>query len=266
MVIKCLFSTLLSVMSFMNTPSFQYQDVSGRNAMPPRYGAPEATKVDICIYGGSSAGVIAAYTAKKMGKTVLLIEPGKHLGGLTSGGLGFTDIGNKFAISGLALDYYRRIGKHYGKFEQWIFEPHVAENLFKEYIQRAKAEVLFSYRIKDLNKTGTTINSILIENSAQPQTATDRKIEAKMFLDCTYEGDLMAKAGVSYTVGREANSVYNETYNGVQVRDKHQFPDAIDPYKTKGQAESGLLWGISSEPVAPQGSGDKKVQAYNFRI
>jgi ribulose 1,5-bisphosphate synthetase/thiazole synthase len=83
--------------------------------------AQPVTKVDICIYGGTSAGVIAAYTAKKTGKSVLLIEPGKHLGGLSSGGLGFTDIGNKYAISGLALDFYRRIGKHYGKFEQWIF-------------------------------------------------------------------------------------------------------------------------------------------------
>lgn len=225
-----------------------------------------SAKVDICIYGGTSAGVIAAYTAKKMGKSVLLIEPGRHLGGLSSGGLGYTDIGNKYAISGLALDFYRRIGKHYGKFEQWIFEPHVAENLFNEYIERAKAEVLFSYRLKNVSKTGTNINYILIENAAQPQVSTDRKIEAKMFLDCTYEGDLMAKAGVSYTVGREDNSLYKETYNGVQLREKHQFPDGIDPYKIKGKPESGLLWGISSASLPPQGSGDKKVQTYNFRI
>lgn len=224
------------------------------------------TKVDICIYGGTSAGVIAAYTAKKMGKSVLLIEPGRHLGGLSSGGLGFTDIGNKFAISGLALDFYRRIGKHYDKFEQWIFEPHVAENLFKEYIQRAKAEVLFSYRLKDIGKTGAVINNIVIENSDKSQSGTDRKIEAKFFLDCSYEGDLMAKAGVAYTVGREANAIYNETYNGVQLRDKHQFLDSIDPYKTRGKPETGLLWGISPENALPQGSGDKKVQAYNFRI
>lgn len=261
MAIKFLFSIVLSAISFMNMPA------PDRYAIPQRHGIPNAVvKVDICIYGGTSAGVMAAYTAKKMGKTVLLIEPGKHLGGLTSGGLGFTDIGNKFAISGLALDYYRRIGKHYGKFEQWIFEPHVAENLFKEYIQRANAEVLYSYRLKDLSKTGAIINNITIENSDQPQSGTDRVIEAKMFIDCSYDGDLMAKAGVAYTVGREANSVYNETYNGVQLRDKHQFLDGIDPYKTKGKAESGLLWGISSEPLSPQGSGDKKVQAYNFRI
>lgn len=228
--------------------------------------AQPVTKVDICIYGGTSAGVIAAYTAKKMGKSVLLIEPGRHLGGLSSGGLGYTDIGNKFAISGLALDFYRRIGKHYGKFEQWIFEPHVAENLFNEYIARAKAIVLFSYRLKNATKAGNELKNIIIENSYQPDSRTDRKIEATVFLDCSYEGDLMAKAGVSYIVGREANNVYNETYNGVQLRDKHQFADGIDPYKEKGKPESGLLWGISSEMLGPQGSGDKKLQAYNFRI
>ena len=228
--------------------------------------AQPVTKVDICIYGGTSAGVIAAYTAKKMGKSVLLIEPGKHLGGLSSGGLGFTDIGNKYAISGLALDFYRRIGKHYGKFEQWIFEPHVAENLFNQYIQRANAEVFFSYRLKEVSKIENELKGITIENSFQPLANTDRKIEAKIFIDCSYEGDLMAKAGVSYIVGRESNELYKETYNGVQLRDKHQFLDGIDPYKIKGNSESGLLWGISAEPVAPQGTGDKKVQAYNFRI
>ena len=226
--------------------------------------AQPSTKVDVCIYGGTSAGVMAAYTAKRMGKSVLLIEPGRHLGGLTSGGLGYTDIGNKYAISGIALDFYRRIGKHYGKFEQWIFEPHVAENLFKEYIDRAKAEVLFAYRLKTVNKVGTNIKDIILESSSQ--SGIDRKIEAKMFMDCTYEGDLMAKAGVSYIVGREANAMYNETYNGVQLRDKHQFLDGIDPYKIKGKQESGLLWGISPEALAPQGTGDKKVQSYNFRI
>lgn len=224
------------------------------------------TKVDICIYGGTSAGVIAAYTAKKMGKTVLLIEPGRHLGGLSSGGLGFTDIGNKYAISGLALDFYRRIGKHYGKFEQWIFEPHVAENLFNEYIQKANADVLFSYRLKAVNKVGTSIKTIIIENAVDPHNNTNRTVAATVFIDCSYEGDLMAKAGVSYIVGREANAQYSETYNGVQLRDKHQFPDGIDPYKDKGKPESGLLWGISSAPLEPQGSGDKKVQTYNFRI
>jgi hypothetical protein len=226
----------------------------------------EHSGVDICVYGGTSAGVMAAYTAKKMGKSVLLIEPGRHLGGLSSGGLGYTDIGNKYAISGLALDFYRRIGQHYGKFEQWIFEPHVAENLFKDYIKRANVKVLYSYRLKSVSKDASAIKSIIIEKSDKPDKHSNLVINAKIFIDCSYEGDLMAKAGVSYTVGREANSKYNETYNGVQLRDKHQFLDGIDPYVIKGKPETGWLWGISNKPMDPAGSGDKKVQSYNFRI
>ncbi|MDQ3843759.1 MAG: FAD-dependent oxidoreductase, partial [Bacteroidota bacterium] len=221
---------------------------------------------DICIYGGTAAGVMAAYTAKMMGKSVLLIEPGKHVGGLTTGGLGYTDIGNKYAITGLALDFYRRIGKHYGKFEQWIFEPHVAEAILMDYINRSKATVLLNHRLYSVRKDGGYIKNIVIENSEQPQTASNKTINARMFIDCSYEGDLMAKAGVSYFIGREANSLYGETYNGVQLLDQHQFPDGVDPYKTPGDPSSGLLWGISPEPLQPQGTGDKKVQAYNFRI
>src|SRR2546421_3774308 len=224
------------------------------------------TNVDICIYGGTSAGVMAAYTAKKMGKAVLLIEPGHHWGGLSSGGLGYTDIGNKYAISGLALDFYRRIGAHYGKFEQWIFEPQVAENLFRNYIERANIKVFYLYRLKSVNKEASTLKSITVENSLQRDNKTDHIITAKVFIDCSYEGDLMAKAGVSYMVGREPNSRYNETYNGVQLRDKHQFLDGIDPFVIKGKPETGLLWGISDQSLQPAGSGDKKVQSYNFRI
>src|SRR5215470_13691503 len=95
----------------------------------------QSLRYDVCVYGGTSAGVIAAYSASKMGKRVILVEPGQHLGGLSSGGLGYTDIGNKYAITGLALDFYRRLGRHYGKFEQWIFEPHVAEQIFNDYIR-----------------------------------------------------------------------------------------------------------------------------------
>src|SRR5215217_3699520 len=123
-----------------------------------------ADRYDVCIYGGTSAGVIAAYTAAKMGKRVLLIEQGNHLGGLSSGGLGYTDIGNKYAISGLALDFYRRVGKYYGKFEQWIFEPHVAEALFSEYIKRANVSVLFLHRLKSVHKTASTITAITVED------------------------------------------------------------------------------------------------------
>lgn len=180
----------------------------------------KTTTVDICVYGGSSAGVIAAYTAKKLGKSVVVIEPGKRLGGLTSGGLGYTDIGNKYAVSGLARDFYRRIGKHYGKFEHWIFEPRVAEGIFKEYVSRGGVDVLFDHRIVSAAVEGGTITAITVENSTSPGISSNQVIKAKMFIDCSYEGDLMARAGVSYFVGREANEAYQETYNGVQLRGK----------------------------------------------
>ena len=110
------------------------------------------------------------------------------------------------------------------------------------------------------------IQNITIENAAAPSASTNKTITAKMFIDCSYEGDLMAKAGVSYMVGRESNSTYNETYDGVQLMDGHQFPDGVDPYKIPGDSTSGLLWGISNNKLQPAGSGDKKVQAYNYRL
>ena len=221
---------------------------------------------DVCVYGGTSAGVIAAYTAVKLNKKVILIEPGKHLGGLTSGGLGYTDIGNKYAISGLARDFYRRMGKHYGKFETWVFEPHVAEEIFNEYIKEANVPVLYQYRIIAAAKKDRSIQNITIENIASTSASNNKTINAKMFIDCSYEGDLMAKASVSYFVGREDNNTYNETWNGVQLLDKHQFPDGVDPYKIPGDSASGLLWGISNNKLLPNGTGNKMVQAYNYRI
>jgi hypothetical protein len=221
-------------------------------------------EVDVCVYGGTSAGVIAAYTVQKQGKKAILVEPGRTLGGMSSGGLGYTDIGNKYAITGLARDFYRRIGTHYGKFEQWIFEPHVAEKIFNDYVKSGNYKVLFETRLKEVRKKGNAITGIVLENSSSGSTTVI--IKAKMFIDCSYEGDLMAQSGVSYTVGREDNKQYNETINGVQLMNGHQFPDGIDPYKEKGNPQSGLLWGISNEKLLPDGTGDKKVQAYNYRI
>lgn len=238
--------------------TFLVSAVTARNTTIPKH-------VNICVYGGTSAGVIAAYSAARLGKTVILVEPGNRLGGLTSGGLGFTDIGNKYAISGLALDFYRKTGAHYGRFEQWIFEPSVAEQLFKNYISAAGVPVAYNFQLKEVKKKNNKITGIYIEPSdtAGGQPAY---LEADVFIDCSYEGDLMAKAGVSYRIGREANSEYNETYNGVQLMNKHQFPDGIDPYKIPGDPSSGLLWGISDAALAATGSSDRKVQAYNYRI
>lgn len=221
--------------------------------------------VDICIYGGTSAGVIAAYTAAKAGKKVIVVEPGTRLGGLSAGGLGMTDIGNKYVVSGLALDFYRKLGTHYGSFESWIFEPKVALQIFNSYIKQAKVEVLYDKQLVGVVKNGKTITEIAVANTAT-KAAQQLKVKAKVFLDCTYEGDLMAKAGVSYFVGREDNNIYNETLSGVQLLKQHQLPDGVDPYVEKANPSSGLLWGISNETLKPNGTGDKKVQAYNFRI
>jgi hypothetical protein len=220
---------------------------------------------DICIYGGTSAGVIAAYSAKMMGKSVVLIAADNHIGGLTTGGLGETDIGNKNAITGLSRDFYRRMGAYYGTDEAWKFEPKMASKVYEDYISEAQFPILKNQRLKKVKKEGKWISTIYLENSGRPGKGV-RCISARMFLDCSYEGDLMAKAKISYTVGREANSVYNETYDGVQFMEGHQFPDGIDPYKISGDPKSGLLWGISNETLAPNGTGDKKVQAYNYRI
>lgn len=220
---------------------------------------------DICIYGGTSAGVVAAYTAAKAGKKVLLVEPSGRLGGLSAGGLGMTDIGNKYVVTGLALDFYRKLGTHYGNFESWIFEPKVALQIFNNYIKDTKVEVLYNQHLVGVVKKDKSISEITVVN-LENKKAQAIKIRAKAFIDCTYEGDLMAKAGVSYFVGREDNSVYNETLSGVQLLKQHQLPDGVDPYIEKGNPSSGLLWGISNEKLKPNGTGDKKVQAYNFRI
>lgn len=215
-------------------------------------------QTDVCIYGGNSAGVATALQLSRNGKTSIIIEPSNHLGGLSAGGLGETDIGNKAAIGGISREFYGRIGQKYGVAEEWKFEPHVAETVFKEMVAEAKAPVYFRQFLKSVQKEGGRIASITLESGIT--------VNAKMFVDCSYEGDLMAKAGVKYTIGRESNATYNEKNNGIQVHPLHQFDLAVDPYVVAGNPASGLLPGINPEPIPPTGTGDKKVQAYNFRL
>ena len=223
-------------------------------------------QVDICIYGATSSGIMAAYTAKKEGKSVALIEPSRRIGGLTAGGLGFTDIGKVEIIQGFALDFYSRVGKEYGNNGPvFKFEPKIALKVYEDYLREAGIKVYMERRIVKAKKKGNVVKQIVLEDASQRHRAR-LKVTAKMFIDCSYEGDLMARAGVSYTIGRESNSQYGEDYNGVQMLDKHQFPDGVDPYREKGNPRSGLLYGISKEPMGRQGEGDKHVQAYNFRM
>ena len=219
---------------------------------------------DICVYGGSSAGVVAATTAARLGKRVIVIEPSEHIGGLTTGGLGYTDIGNKQVVKGISQEFYRAMGQHYGRLEQWIFEPRVADSIYRAWLDTDRIKVVCSRRLVDVEKSGARIVAIRTVDS---ESGVDTlRYVAKSFIDATYEGDLLAAAGVSYAIGREPNEQYGETFNGVQMLRNHQFPDGVDPYIIKGVPESGLLWGISDATLAASGSGDRLMQAYNYRI
>ncbi|HVY68437.1 MAG TPA: FAD-dependent oxidoreductase, partial [Verrucomicrobiae bacterium] len=176
----------------------------------------ESPASDVCVYGGTAGGVAAAVQAARQGKSVILIEPGRHLGGMTSGGLGQTDIGNKDAIGGISREFYRRLGRHYGKEEAWTFEPGVAERTLDEMAREAGVKIRFGEQLAKVKKRGAKITELTMDNG--------NVIHARMFIDATYEGDLLARAEVSFTVGREANTRYHETLNGIRAATpKHQF-------------------------------------------
>jgi hypothetical protein len=219
----------------------------------------ETMESDVCVYGGTSCGVIAAAQAAKMGKSVVIAESGKTLGGLTTGGLGATDIGNKAAIGGMSREFYRRLGRFYGQSEAWKFEPHAAAAVFGEIVGESGFKVFFNQRLAAVEKTGARIREIRMEDGTI--------FRAKMFIDATYEGDLMARAKVSYTFGREANAQYGETLNGIRANTPlHQFIVPVDPYLKPGDRSSGLLPFIQSDDPGVPGGADKCLQAYNYRL
>ena len=219
----------------------------------------EVIEAEVCVYGATAGGVSAGCTAARLGKKAVIAEPGRHVGGLTSGGLGWTDIGNKAAIGGFARTFYQRLGTHYGRAEAWWFEPHVAEAELRALLLAAEVPVRFESRLARVKKEGTRIVEMVMENGDV--------FRAKMFIDATYEGDLMAKAGVQYMVGREANARFGETLNGVRaVTPSHQFGVAVDPYVKAGDPQSGLLPFVQPGDGGAPGAGDRCVQAYNFRL
>jgi hypothetical protein len=245
--------------------------------------AAKSDTADIVIYGGTSAGVAAAVQVSRMGHSVILVEPGHHIGGLTTGGLGFTDSGDKQVIGGIAREFYRRIHKHYetpeawvyenatanGRFRvnedaMWTFEPKVAEALLHEMLREAKVTLVMKEQLNratGVKLQGPRIESITMESG--------RTFCGAQFIDGTYEGDLMAAAGVRYVVGREANLQHNETLNGNQVKGNthnHRFVKNVDPYVKPGDPSSGLLAGIEADGPGIDGTADPRVQAYCFRM
>ncbi|GMV38271.1 MAG: hypothetical protein AMXMBFR61_27790 [Fimbriimonadales bacterium] len=226
----------------------------------PRKDPAPTVEADVCIYGATPAGIAAAIQASRMGKSAVIAEFGRHVGGMTASGLGATDTGNKQAIGGIAREFYRRLGAYYRiEGEAWTFEPKVAELTFLRMLSIAGVEVRFEQRLAEVEMQGGRIVRLEMEDGTTYRAA--------MFVDATYEGDLMAKAGVSYTVGRESNEQYGETLNGVQFgRPYHRFVRPVDPYVREGDPSSGLLWGVSAEHPGYHGEGDHRVQAYCFRM
>jgi hypothetical protein len=243
-----------------------------------------AAEYDVGIYGGTSAGIASAIQTARMGKSVVLIEPSQHLGGLTSGGLGFTDSGNKAAVGGISREFYQRIKKYYEqpeawKFEKrdanksfragedamWTFEPKVAEKIYRDMLAEHKIVPVMGERL-DRTKNGIVLDGKRIVSI---KMESGKSYQAKVWIDATYEGDLMALAGVTYTVGREANRTYGETLNGVAKKlnkHNHLFVKPVDPYVTPGDPKSGLLFGIEEKPLPEDGEADHRLQAYCFRM
>ncbi len=238
---------------------------------------------DLVVYGGTSAGVTAALQGARMGGRVVLIEPTPYLGGLTTSGLGFTDTGDKRLIGGLAREFYQRIKRHYGRPEawryerpeqyaryrpaddaMWTFEPHVATAVVRQMLGESAVEVATGQRLDRLNgvqREANRLTSLRMESG--------ELYRGRMFVDATYEGDLMAAAGVSYTVGRESNAQYREMLNGVQKTlnlYNHRFLKPVDPFVTPGDPSSGLVWGVHPDDPGEDGQGDHRIQAYCYRM
>lgn len=238
---------------------------------------------DVVVYGGTAGGITSAIQVAKSGKTVAILEPGGHLGGMSVEGLGGSDIDNhrEFqnspAVGGLSLEFYKRIAKVYGKKEAlenalknrikepslWRFESHVAEKVFNQWVAEHNIKVFLNQQLSEREnavlKKGTMITEI--------RTGKGVSFKAAVFIDATIEGDLLAGAGVSTVVGREANDLYGETLNGIRAETDHaQFSVKVDPYKIPGDKESGVIPTIQDEPLGRPGAGDKRLQAFCFRV
>lgn len=257
----------------------------------------EVIESDVCVYGGTSGGVAAAVQAARLGKSVTLVEPGGHLGGMTSGGLSAVDIGDPRSVGGIAREYFTKLAATVGVELAWdkpfeskhggpatggayAIEPHKAEQLFDQMCEEAGVNVQRHARLESAVKDGARITRLVTEDG--------REFVAKVFIDTTYEGDLMAKAGVSFTLMREGNAKYGETYNGIHYTDKYKpraghpmpgengrvpggqgvwdrdFP--LDPYVVIGCPESGLLPLINEGEPGVQGEPAPGIQAFCYRL
>jgi hypothetical protein len=225
--------------------------------------AKKPPAADLVVYGGTASGVVTAYSAAKEGLHVVLLEPRAHLGGMVTGGLSATDLGQFQIIGGYARDFYLRATAHYGthaleKHEDWLSEPHVGEEIFSAMLNEAGVEVHFH---ENLAEQGAVV--MASKHVTSIKTADGRVWKARVFADCSYEGSVMFQSGVTYTIGREGIAKYGEDLAGVRAKTPaHQFLWPLNAYDDQHR----LLPEISPGPLDTPGSGDKKVQAYNFRM
>ncbi|MFC4557990.1 FAD-dependent oxidoreductase [Virgibacillus kekensis] len=240
----------------MDFSNLHYYVPSSNNANP------QVITKDLIVYGATPAGIMAAIQAEKMGLTVAIAEFGNHIGGITASGLGATDLGAKDAVGGLSREFYKRLGKYYGEEEQWTFEPKAAKYVFTQWIGEHNIAIYLSQHLKGVNMENKEVKELKMENG--------NVFIGEYFIDASYEGDLMAIAGVSSFVGRESNDTYNETYNGIRFGEPHhKFEKTVDPYVLEGDKDSGVLPGISEtgfKTIGFQGQEDHRIQAYNFRV
>ena len=227
-------------------------------AEPARGGAPRAT--DVCVYGGTAAGVMAAVAARREGCRVTLVEPSRWLGGMTGGGISHIDWGRSEAVGGSA----RQILK------DGTDDPHYRK-IFLDLISEHGIDVVYEHRVARVTHAASRIASATFDlappdaigcPTPQPAGPAALTVSARVFIDCTYEGDLMAKAGVSYTFGRESCEQYGESLAG--VRPNMAVYD-IDPFVTPGDPKSGLLPLLQDVTMGPLGSADKLTMGYGFR-
>jgi hypothetical protein len=226
---------------------------------PTKLHAAQSKTFDLVVYGATASGAATAVAASREGLHVALVDPGHHVGGMMSGGLSSSDVGKQDVIGGIAKEFFERVGRHYDEQIEWHFEPHVAEQVFDEMLREAKVTTILDQRLREKSGVTKARNKILAITLANGEV-----LRASVFADATYEGDLMAQAGVTYTWGRESVSEYGESGAGVRgkQRSDHHFNVRVSPYA----ADGSLLPGVSPGPKGALGQGDKKVQAYGFRM